>query len=111
MAGPVDWDGELLAPLMSVFGEVCEHHPRGGEAYTVTGIFDRAYSQQLTGEDGSAVSVSTFPVVGVRDAELMIPPRQGDIFRIIRTGETFIIRDIQPDSHGGTRLELNRVKT
>lgn len=111
MSGPVDWDGALLAPLMSVFGEACEHRPRGGEPYTLTGIFDRAYTQQIVGEDGSPASVSTFPVVGVRDAELEVAPRQGDIFYIIRTGETFTIRDIRPDSHGGTCLELNRVKT
>lgn len=36
MAGPVDWDKNLLSPLFGVFGEECEHRPRGGEAYRLT---------------------------------------------------------------------------
>lgn len=111
MAGPVDWDKKLLAPLFGVFGEECEHRPRTGGAYSLTGIFDRAYVQQLIGEDGGTESNSTLPVVGVRDTELAVRPRQGDGFYIVRTGELFTINDVQPDSHGGTRLELNRVKS
>ena len=110
MTGPVDWDKNLLSPLFGVFGEECEHRPRGGEAYRLTGIFDRAYTQQLVGEDGGTESNSTLPVLGVRDAECRVKPKQGDIFLIVRTGELYIVRDVQPDSHGGTRLELNRVK-
>ncbi|HAY0218982.1 TPA: hypothetical protein U0V61_005049 [Escherichia coli] len=110
MGGPVDWDTNLLAPLFGVFGEACEYRSRRGGAYLITGIYDRAYTQQLTGEDGGMVSVSTFPVLGVRDADFVMPPAQGDSVMIIRTGELFTVRDVQPDSHGGTRLELNRVK-
>ncbi|HBC1012508.1 TPA: hypothetical protein IGZ65_004161 [Escherichia coli] len=111
MSGPVDWDRHLLAPLMGVFGEACEHRPRGGEPYRLTGIYDRAYAQQLYGDDGGTEVVSSFPVVGVRDAELKVTPVQGDLLFIVRTGELFTIRSVMPDSHGGTRLELNRVKT
>lgn len=111
MAGPVDWDKKLLAPLFGVFGEECEHRPRGGEPYRLTGIFDRAYVQQVIVEDGGTESNSVFPGLGVRDAECRVKPEQGDIFLIVRTGDLYTVNDVQPDSHGGTRLELNRVKS
>lgn len=51
MTGPVDWDKNLLSPLFGVFGEECEHRPRGGEAYRLTGF--------LTGRTRSSLSART----------------------------------------------------
>ncbi|EPY2706146.1 head-tail joining protein, partial [Yersinia enterocolitica] len=53
---------------------------------------------------------------GVRDSEFRSPPKQGDrVFIGIVANEPvntlFAVADVQPDSHGGSKLILNRVKT
>ncbi|EAB9908248.1 hypothetical protein D6J84_14490 [Salmonella enterica subsp. enterica] len=109
---PVNWDLNLLKPLQDVFGESVRYQPVNGDAYDITGIFDRAYTQDVepTEEGGPAIN-TTKPVLGVRDAAFRTPPVRGDRVLIKRISTWFVVADIQPDSHGGTRLELNRIKT
>lgn len=47
MAGPVDWDKNLLSPLFGVFGEECEHRPRGGEAYRLMQYSPRGHDDAV----------------------------------------------------------------
>lgn len=111
---PVDWDLKLLQPLQDMFGESVSYQPLNGEAgevYDITGIFDRAYTQDIEPlEEGGPTINTTKPVLGVRDAAFRNPPERGDRVLIKRLNTWFVVSDIQPDSHGGTRLELNRVK-
>ncbi|MCW6550988.1 head-tail joining protein [Yersinia ruckeri] len=111
----IHWDQHLLAPLQAVFGDPVEYRPAGGAAYTVSGIFDRAYTQDIEPlDDGSTIN-TTKPVLGVRDGEFRSLPKQGDrVFIAVAGGVTintlFTVSDVQPDSHGGSKLILNQVK-
>src|SRR5471030_2220993 len=74
----VNWDQHLLRPLHSVFGDPVDFLPAGAAAYTISGIFDRAYTQDVEPlEDGSAIN-TTSPVLGVIDSEFLLPPKRGD---------------------------------
>lgn len=108
----IDWDQHLLAPLQETFGEPVNYRPAGSAAYDITGIFDRAYTQDVEPlDDGDPTVNTTNPVLGVRDAAFRKPPLQGDRLYIPREAQLFVVKDVQPDSHGGSKLILNRVKT
>jgi len=106
----VDWDTHLLAPLHGVFGELVNYRPQivGGDAYDIVGIFDRAYTRDVETLEGDIATNTTKPVLGVRDAQFKSPPRQYD--QLFVRGRLYVVIDVQPDGHGGTRLELNQVK-
>ncbi|CUZ14503.1 Uncharacterised protein [Serratia marcescens] len=113
----INWDQHLLAPLHGVFGDPVEYRPVGGaEPYTISGIFDRAYTQEVEPlDDGSTIN-TTKPVLGVRDSQFRAPPRQGDRVLVgivggVPVNTLFAVTDVQPDSHGGTKLILNKVKS
>lgn len=106
---PVDWDTHLLAPLHGIFGERVNYRPRSGDAYDIVGIFDRAYAQDVKTFEGDIAINTTQPVLGVRDTQFKSPPKQHD--RLFVRGRLYVVNDVQPDSHGGTRLELNEVKS
>lgn len=111
----INWDQHLLSPLHGIFGDPVDFRPAGGAPYTVSGIFDRAYTQEVDPlDDGSTIN-TTSPVLGVRDSEFISPPKKGDrVFVGVVGGNLvntlFAISDIQPDSHGGSKLILNRIK-
>ncbi|PQQ22467.1 head-tail joining protein [Photorhabdus hindustanensis] len=112
----INWDQHLLAPLHDVFGDPVEYRPASGARYTINGIFDRAYTQTVESLDDTSTINTTSPVLGVRDIEFQAPPKKGDrVFVGIVGGAPvntlFAVADTQPDSHGGTKLILNRVKS
>lgn len=111
--GPVDWDKNLLGPLHGVFGEQVEYRPDKGNGapFMITGVFDRAYTREIDviDDDGPTLN-TTRPVLGVRDSAFPSPPAQGDRLYVPRVNALFTVADVQPDSHGGSRLELNKVK-
>ncbi|WP_340611993.1 head-tail joining protein [Xenorhabdus bharatensis] len=106
---PIDWDKHLLAPLHKQFGEKVNWRPKQGKPYDIMGVFDRAYTQQVESLDGESSINTTKPLLGVRDTALKVPPKQGDRVFIYRLETEFVVNDVQPDSHGGTHLQLNRV--
>ncbi len=104
----INWDAHLLQPLQNVFGEPVNFRPTVGAAYDIIGIFDRAYTQDVeTLDEGSTIN-TTKPVLGVRDAVFVSPPVKGDRLYIPRVNTVFVVSDVQPDSHGGSKLILNR---
>lgn len=111
----INWDQHLLAPLHGVFGDPVEYRPAGGEPYTINGVFDRAYTQDVEPlDDGSTIN-TTSPILGVRDSQFKSPPQKKDRVFIgvvggVLVNTLFVVSDAQPDSHGGTKLILNRVK-
>ncbi|TDB48230.1 head-tail joining protein [Photorhabdus khanii] len=107
----INWDQHLLAPLHNVFGDTVEYKPSGGEPYFINGIFDRAYTQTVESLDDTSTINTTSPVLGVRDAEFQAPPRKGDRVFVGVVNTLFAVADVQPDSHGGTKLILNKVKS
>ncbi|WP_338803580.1 hypothetical protein WDV76_02870 [Xenorhabdus griffiniae] len=107
---PIDWDKHLLAPLHKQFAERVNWRPQSGEPYDIMGVFDRAYTQQVESLDGDSSINTTKPLLGVRDAIFKSPPQQHDRVFVYSINAEFIVSDVQPDSHGGTHLLLNRVK-
>jgi len=111
----INWDQHLLRPLHGVFGDPVDFRPARGEAYTISGIFDRAYTQEVEPlDDGSNIN-TTAPVLGVMDGDFRSPPKKGDRVFIgvvggVAVNTLFTIADVNPDSHGGSKLILNRVK-
>jgi len=111
----VDWDRELLSPLQSVFGEPVNYRPKRGTAFDISGIFDRPYTQEVEPLDADDPGINTTQaVLGVRDAEFTAAgralPVQGDRLFVASVQTVFAVSDAQPDSHGGHKLILNRVK-
>ncbi|CNI59533.1 Uncharacterised protein [Yersinia pekkanenii] len=112
----INWDQHLLGPLHSVFGDPVDYRPGDKKpTYTISGIFDRAYTQDVEPLDGGSTINTTRPVLGVRDSEFRSPPEQGDRVFIgvvggVVVNTLFAVADVQPDSHGGSKLILNRVK-
>lgn len=116
----VDWDKHLLAPLHAQFGDTQEYRPKGQPPFMVNGVFDRGYTLIAENLDGDSDINTTNPVLGVRDAEFLAAgralPVKGDrVFVGVVGGRTvnqlFVVMDVQPDSHGGTKLVLNKAGT
>ncbi|WP_289992131.1 head-tail joining protein [Photorhabdus laumondii] len=112
----INWDQHLLEPLHNVFGDMVEYRPSGGKPYFINGIFDRAYTQTVESLDDTSTINTTSPVLGVRDVEFQAQPKKGDrvfvgIVGGVPVNTLFAVADTQPDSHGGTKLILNRVKS
>ncbi len=107
---PIDWDKHLLVPLHQQFAERVNWRPKNGQPYDIAGVFDRAYAQQMETLDGDSSINTTKPILGVRDAIFNVPPQQGDRVFVYSVNTEFTVNDVQPDSHGGTHLLLNRVK-
>ncbi len=110
----IDWDAELLGPVMSVFGEGAPgvpsswptYTPRRGSAFQLPdAVFDEQYHRVVEQGDGSEVSTST-PVLGVRASLFEQPPAQGDRVLIPSNGKTYRVADAQADGHGHVLLIL-----
>ena len=113
----IDWDAELLGPVMSVFGEGVStdllslplYTPKGGSAFRlVDAVFDNAYHQVTELDDGST-STSIRPVLGVRASLFLTPPRQDDTVFIPSVNKNFGVADPRPDGHGHILLILMEV--
>jgi len=106
MAGAADLADEILAANMDAFAvPVAFAEPVvvvPGTADGGRGIFDRAH--ELV-DMSSGVPVSTTgPVLGIRLAEFVTPPAQGD--RMVIAGILFEAYDVKPDGQGGAKLVL-----
>lgn len=110
----VDWDKHLLNPLHTVFAEKVRWDPvksaKGTDPYDIDGIFDRAYFQNYESTDDESSINTTKPILGVRDVIFKVSPQKGDRVFIYSINTLFVVYDVQPDSHGGTHLLLNKVK-
>ncbi|EOM8258855.1 hypothetical protein ACNGUO_003496 [Escherichia coli] len=115
----VDWDLHLLSPLHGIFGDEHEYRPKGGTSFLINGIFDRGYAVVTENLDGDSAINTTSPVLGVRDAEFTnlgraLPVVSDRVF--IKTvggkpvNQLFVVTNVEPDSHGGSKLVLNVAK-
>ena len=98
----------MLAPNIDVFGEPATFSPAVGASFDFMGIFDNAYKEISMSDFGTEIT-SVYPVIGINLADFPNVPLQGDSLTIQGTGKTYIVRDVQPDSHGGAMLILNYV--
>lgn len=107
----IDWDKHVLTPMMGsgVFGEPIDYVAIDGTLSAINGVFDEAYLEIIPTDDGSAIS-SLSPVCGVQSSSLPNSPKQKDRLTRIKTGKTYIVKDVQPDGHGHVLLFLNLVR-
>jgi hypothetical protein len=103
----IDWDAVVLSKVHAVFEEVVTYFPKDGVSYSTVGVFDKEYLQIKAGLE----NMSARPLLGVRRADLQADPQQGDIFIVVRLGERYVVREIEPDSHGEIKLLANRLNT
>lgn len=113
----IDWDADLLAPVMAVFGEGSPadqstwplYTPQSAGAFRLPGaVFDQEYRRVVDLGDGTT-ETSSHPVLGVRDAlfaDRGIKPAQGGVVYIPSVAQAFAVVDAQPDGHGHTLLIL-----
>jgi hypothetical protein len=103
----IDWDKAVLGPVMAIFGESVMYQPASGASFSITGVFDEAY-RGISLAGGTDVP-SVMPVLGVRIVEFSAFPKRGDRLTVIRTNETFVLKEVEPDGHGDAKLLLNFV--
>jgi hypothetical protein len=103
----IDWDDLVLGPVMAVFGEEVIYTPRGGAPITIPdAVFDEENYDVDIGADGQEVNLKK-PIVGIRAAALNgYDPKQNDRVTISRTGQSFIVKNPNPDGHGHIVLLL-----
>lgn len=113
----VDWDAEVLGPVMSLFGEGEQADPSTLPTYTpVQGsafqlpdaVFDRAYADVTVDDQGGQITTLR-PCLGVRTslfAARQIEPQQNDTVYIPSVGLNFIVMEPRFDGHGHAKLML-----
>jgi hypothetical protein len=108
----VSWQDDIAAAnavVLQTFGDVVagSYAPKSGAgAFPVTGIFDEAFHDlELDPRSGASNSIVR-PVLGVDLSQFAAPPVQGD--RWTRAGGgTYLVKNVEPDSHGWALLKLN----
>ncbi|ATU72675.1 hypothetical protein SXCC_04798 [Gluconacetobacter sp. SXCC-1] len=108
----IDFGLLVLGPCLEAFANPYQWQSQSlSDPVTVNGIFDDGFrGQDPLGDFPGATPVditTSLPRLGVRLSDFPVPPAQGDEFVI--NGQTYSIREVQPDSHGGACLELNLV--
>lgn len=106
---PINWDADVIGPLMGVFGEPVIYTPFGGTAFQITGVFDDAYLKEVMFEDGTMGTNTVSAVLGVQLAQFPTPPAQNGSLTVISNGATYLVREVRPDSRGGAKLMLSKV--
>lgn len=110
----IDWDAELLSPVMAVFGEGNSADQSTWPIYTPRGlapfpladaVFDRAYADVTLDGDGSE-NTTTKPCLGVRVSLFPREPLQEDTVYIPSVPGHFIVKDVRTDGHGHAKLIL-----
>lgn len=101
----IDWDKVVVGPVTGVFGESVHFMPATTRPVDITGVYDAAYVEVDVA--GGMGMTSARPVLGVQLSEFLTLPLQGDRLTIIRTGETFVVKEVRDDGHGAAKLMLN----
>lgn len=103
----IDWDKAVLSPVMTVFGESMQYSPASGASYSISGVFDEAYKE--VDPLGGTGLTSDQPVLGVRSAQFLLPPKRGDQITRLANGYVYQVKEVRPDGHGWLKLMLNEV--
>ena len=105
----IDWDAEVLGPLMGVFGEPVQYRPHTGAPLAISGVFDDAYQKEMLFSDASVELTTVQAVLGVQLSQFNVPPAQNDQLTVVRTGASYVVKDVRVDSHGGAKLVLSKM--
>ncbi|WP_237169944.1 head-tail joining protein [Pandoraea faecigallinarum] len=107
----IDWDAEVLGPLMGVFGEPVQYRPHTGAPLTIGGVFDDAYQKEMLFSDASVEISTVQAVLGVQLSQFKVLPAQNDQLTVESTGASYVVKDVRVDSHGGAKLILSKMGT
>lgn len=114
----IDWDREVLGPVMAEFGEADPtdpsnplswplYTPRGGAGFRLAdAVFDAEYEDVDVDPGDGSQTTNRRPVLGVRLALFPVSPNQNDKVFIPSTGKIYMVRDVRPDGHGHAKLML-----
>lgn len=105
----MSWDSKvqnLLGHCTSeaAFGAEVQHIPAVGATQLLQGIWSDVYLS-VNPEDGVQV-MSAQPNIGARLSDFVTAPNKGDI--MVRSGQRYIIRAVEPDGEGGVTLVLEK---
>lgn len=106
---PIDWDAEVIGPLVGIFGEPVQYLPVVGGQLTVIGVFDDAYQKEMLFDDASLGVTTVQAVIGVQLSQFSVLPVQNDQLTVPRIGATYIVKDVRVDSRGGAKLILSKM--
>lgn len=107
----VNWDSQVIGPLMGIFGEPVTYKPAAGGAFVVNGVFDDAYLKEVMFEDASTGTTEVSAVLGIQLSQFPTVPVQNDQLSVARVATTYVVREARPDSHGGMKLLLSKVSS
>jgi hypothetical protein len=108
---PVNWNAEVIGPLMGVFGEPVTYRPLAGGSLQITGVFDDAYLKEVMFEDASSGVTTVSAVLGVQLSQFPSIPVQNDQLSVASVNTTFLVREVRVDSRGGAKLMLSKVSS
>lgn len=101
----IDWDAVVTGPCVAVFGETVTFTPVGGPPVDIQLVYDEGNKDiQLAG--GSPLNSSN-PIVSGQLSAFPVEPAQGDSVLIQRTGDVFVVGDVNEDGKGSVTLSLN----
>lgn len=110
----IDWEGEVITPLVEVFGEAAQYYPADASpAFHVNGVFDEGYRETVI-IDSLSYTSDAMPVIGFDkpqfDAQGYVPVKN-DILQLtdpksVNYGKTFMVKEVRPDDHGHLKLML-----
>jgi hypothetical protein len=103
----IDWDRMVLGPTVKVFGETVTFTPAGGQAVDVQLVYDEG-NKDISLAGGSSLNSSN-PIVSGQLSAFPVEPEQGDTVLIVRTGDLFVIADVNEDGKGSVTLSLNYI--
>src|SRR5471032_2908071 len=97
----------VVGPTVGVFGEPVIFTPAGAAPYPdpINLVYDEG-NKDLDLAGGTGVNTSN-PLASGSLSDFPTMPLQGDTLLIVRTGETFIVKDVESDGHGSVKLMLN----
>lgn len=101
----IDWDRMVLTPTVAVFGETVWFTPAGGDAVPLQLVYDEG-NKDIGLAGGSSLNSSN-PIVSGRISVFPVAPEQGDTVLIERTGDQFVVGDVNEDGKGSVTLSLN----
>lgn len=101
----IDWDAIVTGPCVAVFGEDVNYTPAGGDTVTIQLVYDEG-NKDIVLADGTTFNQS-HPVVSGSLSVFPVPPQQGDTLVVFRTGEAFVVKDVNEDGKGSVALPLN----
>jgi hypothetical protein len=108
----IDWEGEVAAPNVALFGETANYYPVGGGVIPVVGVFDEAYRETEI-VDSLSYTSDARPAFGITASQFgLVIPAQNDRLQLSdpasrHFGKKFMVAEPKPDGQGHILLKLN----